>query len=90
MFDRQGSRKYLNDAERRAYFQAVKGEKDQSYRAFCLTLYYTGCRISEALHLTVGCVDLSQKTVVFETLMRCKPMLVPRTASTPWPYPRLA
>ena len=70
MFDRQGSRKYLNDAERRAYFQAVKGEKDQSCRAFCLTLYYTGCRISEALHLTVGCVDLSQKTVVFETLKR--------------------
>ena len=70
MFDRQGSRKYLNDAERRAYFQAVKGEKDQSCRAFCLTLYYTGCRISEALHLTAGCVDLSNQAIVFETLKR--------------------
>jgi len=70
VFDRQGSRKYLNDAERQAYYQAVRGEPDRALRAFCLTLFYTGCRISEALHLTAAGVDLSQKTVVFETLKR--------------------
>jgi integrase len=33
-------------------------------------LYYTGCRISEALNLTAQSIDLSQKCLVFETLKR--------------------
>jgi integrase len=70
VFDRQGRRKYLNEAERTAYFRATKGEMDATRRAFCLTLYYTGCRISEALNLPVRCIDLSQKSIVFETLKR--------------------
>jgi integrase len=70
VFDRQGSRKYLNDAERRAYFAVAQGEPDALRRSFCLTLFYTGCRISEALNLTGSGIDLSQKCVVFETLKR--------------------
>ena len=70
VFDRQGSRKYLNDAERRAYFKAIGDETDKARQAFCLTLFYTGCRISEALNLTPEGVDLSQKAIVFETLKR--------------------
>ena len=70
MFDRKGSRKYLNDAERRAFLKAAQGETDAARRAFCLTLFYTGCRISEALNLTAERVDISQKSIVFETLKR--------------------
>lgn len=70
MFDRQGGRKYLNDAERRAFHGTAQKVSDASMRAFCLTLFYTGCRISEALNLTVQRVDTSQKCVVFETLKR--------------------
>ena len=72
MFDRQGSRKYLNDAERRAFYEVCKGEADKARQAFCLTLFYTGCRISEALNVTTVRIDLSQKCVVFETLKRRK------------------
>jgi integrase/recombinase XerD len=68
VFDRRGSRKYLNGAERRAFLQAVSHEPDRARRAFCLTLFYTGCRISEALNLTAERTDLSGKEVVFETL----------------------
>lgn len=68
MFDRRGGRKYINDAERRAFYGAAQGETDPSRRAFCLTLFNTGCRISEALNLTVQRVDVSQKCIVFETL----------------------
>jgi integrase len=39
-------------------------------KAFCLTLFYTGCRISEALNLTAERIDLAGKAVVFETLKR--------------------
>ncbi len=52
--------------------KAIGDELDKARRAFCLTLFYTGCRISEALNLTVGCIDISQKAVVFETLKRRK------------------
>ena len=70
MFDRRGRRKYLNDRERQAFFRAVGKETDSGKMAFCLTLFYTGCRISEALHLTAGSIDHSGKCIVFETLKR--------------------
>jgi integrase len=70
VFDRKGNRKYLNGAERRAFLPAIKHEPDALRRAFCLALFYTGCRISEALNLTVERVDLTGKAVVFETLKR--------------------
>ncbi len=70
MFDRKGGRKYLNAAERRAFLSAAQLQTDPSRRALCLTLFYTGCRISEALALTADRIDLSQKCVVFETLKR--------------------
>jgi integrase/recombinase XerD len=70
VFDRQGSRKYLNDAERQLFLRAAENEGDAARRAFCLTLYYTGCRISEALNLTVERIDRTQRCLVFETLKR--------------------
>jgi integrase/recombinase XerD len=73
VFDQNGRRKYLNGLERRAYLQAIGLEPDARQRAFCLTLYYCGCRISEALNLPVERIDLTGKAVVFETLKRRKP-----------------
>ncbi len=70
MFDRKGGRKYLNEKERRAFLKAAQEEHDAGRRALCLTLFYTGCRISEALGLTQVRVDASQQCVVFETLKR--------------------
>jgi integrase/recombinase XerD len=70
VFDRKGGRKYLNEAERLAFLHAAQGEPEKARRAFCLTLLHTGCRISEALGVISERVDLSQKSVVFETLKR--------------------
>lgn len=70
MFDQHGKRKYLNDTERRAFLKAVKREPDVMRRAFGLTLFYTGCRISEALNLTIERIDLIENSFVFETLKR--------------------
>jgi integrase/recombinase XerD len=72
VFDRRGNRKYLNANERRAYLQAILTEPDALRRAFCLTLFHTGCRISEALNLTAGRFDLTGKAVVFKTLKQRK------------------
>jgi integrase/recombinase XerD len=68
VFDRQGNRKYLNRLERRAFLRVIKREPDMLRRAFCLTLFYTGCRISEALSVTANRIDLADKAIVFETL----------------------
>ena len=57
VFDRNGNRKYLNGGERKAYAAAIQAEANTERRAFLLTLYYTGCRISDALNLLVGQVD---------------------------------
>lgn len=72
MFDRQGNRKYLNSAERRVFLRMVNSEPDALRRAFALTLFHCGCRISEALNVTAERVDLTGKAVVFETLKRRK------------------
>jgi integrase/recombinase XerD len=73
MFDRSGNRKYLNSAERRAFIRAVRTVADPSRRAFLLTLFHTGCRISEALNVGAGRVDFANNSVTFETLKRRKP-----------------
>jgi integrase/recombinase XerD len=72
MFDRQGNRKYLNANERRAFLTAVVQEPDALRRAFCLTLFHSGCRISEALDVVVDRVDLNGVGIVFETLKQRK------------------
>jgi integrase len=72
MFDRQGNRKYLNGSERRAFLRVAKNEPDALRRAFCLTLFHAGCRISEALNVTGERLDPANKAVVFETLKQRK------------------
>jgi len=72
MFDRQGKRKYLTDSERLAFFKSVSSETDENLRCFALTLFNTGCRISEALNTTSRQIDLTSKEIVFETLKQRK------------------
>jgi integrase len=51
LYDALGRRLYLTSAERDAFLRTALGH-DRSVRTFCSLLYYTGCRISEALHVT--------------------------------------
>ncbi|MGB5832214.1 MAG: site-specific integrase [Thiohalocapsa sp.] len=69
LHDTHGKRLYLTADERAAFLAAAKNA-DLPVRTFCLVLHYTGCRISEALALTPAGVDLSGKTIVFETLKK--------------------
>lgn len=73
MFDRRGNRKYLSGSERKAFLRAVETDNCLSRKAFLLTLFYTGCRISEALNLPVERIDLTNSAVIFETLKRRSP-----------------
>ncbi len=69
LHDTRGQRLYLTADERAAFLAAAKNAP-LPVRTFCLILHYTGCRISEARALTPASVDLSGKTIVFETLKK--------------------
>ena len=67
LFDQAGRRKYLVSSERVSFVSAAVAEGGV-IGAFCLTLAFTGARISEALALAVERLDVSNEAIVFETL----------------------
>ena len=71
LYAADGARKYLTAAERKAFLKAAEGT-DRQARTFCMTLAYSGCRISEALALTADRVDLAAGVLVFESLKKRK------------------
>lgn len=67
LFDQRGNRKYLIARERLAFVYAALKECD-AISTFCLTMAFTGARISEVLALTTSRVDAADETIIFETL----------------------
>jgi integrase/recombinase XerD len=61
LYDALGRRLYLTPGERDAFLRTAMGH-DRPVRTFCSALYYTGCRISEGLHLTPRRVDFAHST----------------------------
>lgn len=69
LYDREGNRKYLTRAERNA-FLAAAANMPPEVRTFCMTLAYTGARISEVLALTPKRIDSVARIVVIESLKK--------------------
>ena len=67
LFDKSGNRKYLIARERLAFAYAAS-KRGQDVSTFCLTLAFTGARISEVLALTVTRIDASDEAIIFETM----------------------
>lgn len=55
-YDSEGRRKYLTQAEGKKFLKSAR-KLPRAEALFCLTIYYTGMRISEALALTPQDVD---------------------------------
>lgn len=72
LIDPRGNRLYLTAAERAAFLKAAE-KVERKTRSFCEVLHFTGCRISEALALTVGRIDIEGQALVFETLKKRRP-----------------
>lgn len=71
LHDRYQRRLYLNEDERQRFLHAAESAPGE-VRTFCLTLLYTGCRISEALALAPQSVELKSRVITFRTLKRRK------------------
>ena len=66
-FGPSGSRKYLNAAERRRFAEAAR-RTPSKICLFCLTLRWTGARISEVLALTPAAIDIESGVASIRTL----------------------
>jgi integrase/recombinase XerD len=64
-----GARKYLTAGERDAFLRAAEQAERQA-RTLCMTLAFSGCRLSEALALTADRVDLVAGVLIFESLKK--------------------
>lgn len=70
LFDiKTGERLYLNAEERKRFF-AVASVQENDKKYFALMLYYTGCRLNEALSLNVGSFDLSNDAIIICSLKK--------------------
>lgn len=68
-YDSEGRRKYLTLEEGRKFRRSAR--KLPSVEClFCLTIYYTGVRISEALSLTAADIDIASDTVRVRSLKK--------------------
>jgi len=69
LYNLNGQRLYLTQDERAAFLKAAKSLPTHE-RTLCTVLHDTGCRISEALNLSIEHVDLSGQRIIFETLKK--------------------
>lgn len=68
-YDREGRRKYLTHAEGRRFLKCSR-QLARTDALFCMTLYYTGMRISEALALTAQDVDFATGVIRVRSLKK--------------------
>jgi integrase len=69
LYERTGERKYLSASERKRFREAATACMPE-VRTLCWLMLDTGCRVSEALALTVRSIDLSNEVAVFESLKK--------------------
>ena len=62
-----GERKYLNREERRQFLQATQLQEAKT-KYYCQLLYYTGCRLSEALEVSFDRFNYQERGVTIRTL----------------------
>jgi integrase/recombinase XerD len=82
LVDKDGRRKYFTPDERKSFVDASVNAP-RVVRSFCGVLLYTGCRISEALALTVKDIGLSEKCIVFKCLKKRNGAVVFRKVPVP-------
>ncbi|WP_309385735.1 tyrosine-type recombinase/integrase [Cerasicoccus frondis] len=72
LLDSIGERKYLTGGEEAAFLAEVHRMDDFAKRVFCVTMLYSGGRVTEVISLTPRNIDFSAGKVVFRTLKQRK------------------
>jgi site-specific recombinase XerD len=91
LYTRAGTRKYLTPAERERFIAAAQAQPRHDVRLLCLTLAYTGCRVSEALALTPMSIEAQDGFIALRSLKRRNRAIVFREIPVPlWLLDELA
>lgn len=91
LYSGSGTRKYLTPAERERFVAAAQAHPREDVRLLCLTLAYTGCRISEALALTPASIEAEDGFIALRSLKRRNRAVVIREVPVPlWLVDELA
>jgi site-specific recombinase XerD len=69
LYDRNSQRLYLNTSERTRFLEAAN-DQPAHIQAFCLTLLYTGCRLSEARELTIHSLQADERLISIRSLKK--------------------
>ena len=69
LYDKANQRLYINADERDRFLNATNKQPDE-IRAFCLTLFYTGCRLSEARELRFSAIQPKARLVSIRSLKK--------------------
>lgn len=76
LYSATGLRKYLTRDERERFLSASLSAPRPDVRTLCLTLAYTGCRISEALALTPAAIQTTEGIIAIRSLKKRGLMVV--------------
>jgi integrase/recombinase XerD len=83
LYTRAGQRKYLTSAERVRFLETTLACPRPDLRTLCLTLAYTGCRISEALELTAASIERDAGFIAIRSLKKRGGAIVFREVPAP-------
>jgi len=83
LYNDRNERLYINHTERRAYYLAAMNQPPL-VRTFCLTLLYTGCRLTEARNMRKCDIELDRRTITIHTLKKREPGHVRYLLIPPW------
>ena len=71
LYTKDGQPKYLNQTERKRFIECAD-QCERSIRLLCLTLLFSGCRLSEALNLTKDHILVPEQALSIRSLKKRK------------------
>lgn len=83
LYSTTGQRKYLTASERTRFIGSALACPRPELMSFCLTLAYTGCRISEALSLRAGAIELDDGSIAVRSLKKRSRAIIVREIPIP-------
>lgn len=83
LYSVSGQRKYLTQDERARFIAAAERCPRANVRTLCLTLAWTGCRISEALALTASSIECEGGFIALRCLKKRSGLVVVREVPVP-------
>lgn len=75
LYNDDNERKYITSSEREQFYRSVRDVLEGDRKTYALLLFWTGCRLQEALNVENRHIDFEREGVQFLTLKRRKKVI---------------